>query len=402
MFLTAGATVLAGLASFIFGITAKPSAGLGVRGAMSAAPILLFVTFVGTLVAIVQVTRRAVVSTIGDDANAAEQAATLAMQLGAQLNGVAIGGYLACIAALAAVLGAAMPWMRHDGARGAVGATALGAAGALVATFFMTERYITGVIIAFGAVANESAQDRAALLDRGMLEAAPALGLARIAAIGSIAVFGALAAVLAARAARRGHVAGIGAWIAAVAMLAIGGGAYALTRDIAYDNAHPIAPSGSPFSYEMRADAPDLPRCAPVELPLPVIDISERGVVLDGRRMDTETFAQDLATLARHWDVLHPREPFHRAIAVSAPASTPVSSIAPWLATARDAGYRDVHILSPRVSTISTRSWGELVRRGACSVRVTLDPEGTRAGRYRTWNELARAASSGELERLAP
>lgn len=93
-----------------------------------------------------------------------------------------------------------------------------------------------------------------------------------------------------------------------------------------------------------------------VELELaPIVQIDSRVVTLDGRRMaDTQTLAasaglerieqlvQDLETLRRNWNILHPREPFPGTVIIQADRAIDFRVIKKVMFSAAQAGYSNI------------------------------------------------------------
>ena len=87
----------------------------------------------------------------------------------------------------------------------------------------------------------------------------------------------------------------------------------------------------------------------------PIISIDSRVVALDGRRMaDTQTLAgnaqldridqlvQDLETLKRNWNILHPSEPFPGTVILQADQAIDFRVIKKVMFSAAQAGYTNV------------------------------------------------------------
>jgi len=87
----------------------------------------------------------------------------------------------------------------------------------------------------------------------------------------------------------------------------------------------------------------------------PIVQIDSRVVTLDGRRMaDTQTLAanaglerieqlvQDLETLRRNWNILHPREPFPGTVIVQADRGIDFRVIKKVMFSSAQAGYSNI------------------------------------------------------------
>ena len=103
----------------------------------------------------------------------------------------------------------------------------------------------------------------------------------------------------------------------------------------------------------------------------PIAVIDERGLTLDGRRMASATelaegtplvqFVQDLETMHRNWNVLHPEEPFGRHLIVAAGAQVPYGQVRVVARAAASAGYDELDLLvrerEPGPSGVVTSYW---------------------------------------------
>ena len=112
--------------------------------------------------------------------------------------------------------------------------------------------------------------------------------------------------------------------------------------------------SGELLSQRANLVMPNATHAVDLEL-APIVAIDDRVVTLDGRRMaDTPTLGatagveriepliQDLETLQRNWNILHPREPFPGTVIVQADRGIDFRVIKKVMFSAAQAGYTNI------------------------------------------------------------
>jgi hypothetical protein len=400
------ALIATGAATAVFGGVSTltsivwSKAGPPVRIVLSAATSIAFAGFLGALVLLAGGARERLVEAIVHRGDSWDAATRIALETSVHLNGLWLGALLACFAAPAAIYGVALPWGLAPG-RSAHRGTLFVVAGAsglvLLVAAIACVLYAGDLIFGFGAVANADAATKADLVRTMLEEASAKLSIARLFAVGAAAVAAAIALVVCVRAARAGAVVRAPALAMSGLVFAVGAGAFALTRGMAHDAEHPIVPSAAlSLFWPEELEPPVLSRCeeAPV---MPIVVVNGDRTTLDHRRMTPELMAQDLETLRRNWDVLHPYERFSDKVALVADRSATSASIAPWLRAIQAAEYSRVSIVTRRTSTVETRTLGGLERHSMCFASFVLDESGRPLREFPRWSHLASAAAEGGL-----
>ncbi|MEM9190206.1 MAG: biopolymer transporter ExbD [Myxococcota bacterium] len=118
-----------------------------------------------------------------------------------------------------------------------------------------------------------------------------------------------------------------------------------------------LSTSGQQVVNQTQSDSLELPDGANVDTleEAPIITIGRREVALDGRRMaDTNSLAQtaelnridqlvqDLETLKRNWNILHPRQPFPGTVIIMADQGVDYRVVKKVMFSAAQAGYANI------------------------------------------------------------
>lgn len=119
--------------------------------------------------------------------------------------------------------------------------------------------------------------------------------------------------------------------------------------------------SGELVAQQPTITMPEAANAVDIEV-APIIAVDARVVTLDGRRMaDTQTLAgsaqldridalvQDLETLKRNWNILHPAEPFPGTVILQADQAIDFRVIKKVMFSAAQAGYTNVSFAVNRV-----------------------------------------------------
>lgn len=84
-----------------------------------------------------------------------------------------------------------------------------------------------------------------------------------------------------------------------------------------------------------------------------VVVVDSTGLWLDGRELTEQQLSEDLATLARNWSILHPREAFPRRVAIWADVRTPIARLVALAAGPLRGLHLDVLAVGPVPSHIA-------------------------------------------------
>lgn len=161
--------------------------------------------------------------------------------------------------------------------------------------------------------------------------------------------------------------------LAALAVFGLGALAFVTTRGHAHDRHHPVSLTGDPLPES----APPAPAwlaaqaCGPVAV-TPVVEITPTGARIDGRAVDERELRQDLETMQRNWDVLHPRAPFPGEVSVAVDPKIAWPRLEPWLLALREAGYPRVSFLFDRPRPVQAQTLAGLEVPSACTLQLVL------------------------------
>jgi hypothetical protein len=192
--------------------------------------------------------------------------------------------------------------------------------------------------------------------------------------------------------------AGIGLFSTGVVALALGGGAFAVTRGMAWDAPRPLsAPPEIARCFEWLLNPPVLPRARArcEQVSAPVVTCSASGAHIDGVAVSHAELEIVLRNKRELWMQLNPRRNFPEQVIVLAADDLPSSLVAPILGAARAAGYPHVGVLAEEPQPgVTTATLGVVPRRGhCCATFFELDVGGRPIESFSTWGALHETAA---------
>jgi len=389
-------TILLGLACGIAGLALRNSGERARWALASVAPIGLL-TYVGSWFRMAHHAKLGIwFATSPDNQDLSERAAWMAKYTSVLITTIAGGGALLIVAGFFAAFGTVGVWRRRPSDERVVALSLVPLAVVSVTLISLIGIALTWyggrTITAFSAVGYADPSMRAALIERGLLNAESVLVGTKW-ALAVAALHGGGVCLFAAWTQRTKTIAvGYGPLTFAGLVFLFGLTALLLTRDHVYDTFHPLPRTQANASIVPKdINTPQLVSCQALP-PIFEVIVKADHVLLEGRRISSpQSFIQDLTVLVDNHARRHPAEPSLRALTLYADGGLAMQSLVPWLQAAQHVltSSFTVHIASQRTQENLTRTLGTLRRTHTCARSFVLTTAGKSLSSLPDWAALA-------------